>query len=42
MGVWDEDEEDDDQLADELAEGALDPDEVPSGLEPWDEGSDDE
>ena len=29
-------------LAEELAEGALDPDEVPSTLEPWDEGSDDE
>jgi hypothetical protein len=31
-----------DALAGELAEGALDPDEVPSWLEPWDEGSDDE
>ncbi len=30
------------ELAEELAEGALDPDEVPSSLEPWDEGSDDE
>ena len=42
MGVWRDDEEDDQQLADELAEGALDPDEVPSDLEPWDEGADDE
>ena len=31
-----------DEEAEELAEGALDPDEVPSDLEPWDEGADDE
>jgi hypothetical protein len=30
-----------DRLAEELAEGALDPDEVP-WAEPWDEGADDE
>jgi len=30
------------RLSDELAAGALDPDEVPGWLEPWDEGSDDE
>jgi|SRR6187402_1744971 hypothetical protein len=29
-------------LADQLADGSLDPDEIPSSLEPWDEGSDDE
>jgi hypothetical protein len=33
---------DDQLLADQLADGSLDPDEVPSWLEPWDEGSDDE
>ena len=42
MNVWHDDEDDEQQLADDLAEGALDPDEVPSDLEPWDEGSDDE
>ncbi len=34
--------DEEEKLSDELAEGALDPDEVPSWLEPWDEGSDDE
>ena len=33
---------DGDELADELAEGALDPDEAPDDVEPWDEGADDE
>jgi hypothetical protein len=30
------------RLAAELAEGALDPDEVAATVEPWDEGADDE
>ena len=30
------------ELADELADGSLDPDEAPADLEPWDEGADDE
>ena len=34
--------DEDEELSAELAEGALDPDEVPSWLEPWDEESDDE
>jgi hypothetical protein len=34
--------ETEDELAEELAEGALDPDEVDPQLEPWDEGADDE
>jgi hypothetical protein len=29
-------------LAGDLEDGTLDPDEVPSSLEPWDEGADDE
>ena len=32
---------DDDEVADELAEGALDPHEV-DDADPWDEGADDE
>jgi hypothetical protein len=34
--------EPDDVMADELAEGALDPDEVDPLLDPYDEGADDE
>lgn len=37
-----DDDLDDEELADELADGTLDPDEVPAWLEPWDEGADDE
>ena len=33
---------DEEKLEDELAEGALDPDEIPPSFEPWDEGADDE
>jgi hypothetical protein len=36
------DDDYEDELAEELEEGALDPDEVPPSLEPWDEGADDE
>jgi hypothetical protein len=32
---------DDEEIAEELAEGALDPDEV-GDADPWDEGADDE
>ena len=35
-------DERDDEAAEELEEGALDPDEVDPLLEPWDPGSDDE
>jgi hypothetical protein len=35
------DEDDAEELADELATGALDPDEV-DDADPWDEGADDE
>ncbi len=35
-------DEDEDELADALAEGALDPDELDDDVDPWDEGSDDE
>jgi hypothetical protein len=31
-----------DELAEELSEGALDPDEVDPLLDPWDDGADDE
>lgn len=34
--------DEEDELSDELAEGALDPDEVDPALEPYDEGADDE
>jgi hypothetical protein len=36
------DDEPEDQIADDLADGTLDPDEVDPTLEPWDEGADDE
>jgi len=32
----------DEELAEDLEDGTVDPDEVPSGTAPWDEGSDDE
>lgn len=38
----DDDERDDEELAAQLEDGSLDPDEAPPGLEPWDEGADDE
>ena len=37
-----DEDEDEDWVAVELEEGALDPDEVDPSLEPWDEGADDE
>ena len=37
LDAWPEDE-----LAEELSEGALDPDEVDPLLDPWDDGADDE
>jgi hypothetical protein len=33
---------DGEELADELADGSLDPDEAPASIQPWDEGADDE
>ena len=36
------DREPEEELAEELEEGALDPDEVDPLLDPWDPGSDDE
>lgn len=38
----DDDSLDQDELAGQLADGSLDPDEAPPWLEPWDEGADDE
>ena len=32
----------DEDASEELAEGALDPDEVETEVDPWDEGADDE
>lgn len=34
--------ETEEDVAEELAEGALDPDEIDPAVEPWDEGADDE
>ena len=37
-----EPDDDREKLAEQLEEGALDPDEAPPDLDPWDEGADDE
>jgi hypothetical protein len=42
LTVVNRDEDEGELLAEELAEGALDPDEVPASVDPWGEGSDDE
>ena len=37
-----DDEREDEEAAEELEDGSLDPDEVSPWVEPWDEGADDE